>query len=433
VASRSSGWMRKAGEFTAARGLTPRTLLIAAAAWLVALVAVGITVRANVAYPLRLRMIDLDVYRNGGLSVLRAGRLYALRSRDGLLFTYPPLAAVLAVPLAVVTFHQAMLLWIPMVYIPLAVVIWIAFRPLLARAGGYALAVFAGLFLVCAYLMPLRQEIRFGQIDIFLVALCVLDLTITRPGWPRGVLIGLATAIKLVPGVFIIYLLVTGRRKAAAVAAASFAVVSGLAWLVEPKASKLYWTSVIFDSRRLGPNEQAANQSLRGMLLRIFHPSAMPVAVWLVVVAIVAVAGFAAARAVHRRGNEMGGIAITGMLAALLSPVAWIHHISWIVVALGVIVGDGRNPRRIVAALATVALFLTSMPIWAKHIFLAHEAPVLVVRFLEDTFGLAALAMIVIIYKTKTTGADIGVLPETGPAGSAPAAEPEVLSASRDG
>ena len=59
--------------------------------------------------------------------------------------------------------------------------------------------------------------------DIFLVALCLVDCAAERPRWPRGALIGLATAIKLVPGVFIIYLLITGRRKAAGVSALTFA------------------------------------------------------------------------------------------------------------------------------------------------------------------------------------------------------------------
>jgi len=57
--------------------------------------------------------------------------------------------------------------------------------------------------------------------------LCLLDCCVRRPRWPRGALIGLATAIKLVPGVFIVYLLITGRRRAAAVSVATFALVSG--------------------------------------------------------------------------------------------------------------------------------------------------------------------------------------------------------------
>jgi alpha-1,2-mannosyltransferase len=409
-----------------------RPLLLAALAWLAALAAVGYMVGRNVSNPMPLRMVDLDVYRNGAFSILHGGPLYSVRSDNGLLFTYPPAAAILALPLTLVPWQGAVLAWLAMVYVPLAVVIAFAFRPLLARAGEYAGATFAVLFGCCAYLMPMRGELHYGQIDIFLVALCMLDCTVRGPRWPRGALIGLATAIKLVPGVFIVYLLLTGRRRAAAVAAGVFAAVTALAWVIAPADSGRYWTSLIFDSNRLGPNAQAANQSLRGMLLRVFSPSVLPAAAWVAAVAVVAVAGFAAAYAVRRRGHELGGVAITGMLAALLSPVAWIHHICWIVIALGVIIGDGRDWRRVATAVAGGAVFTAVLPTWGKELFLAQQLPGVASRLVEDAFGLGALAVIVIIFRLRAT--------DPGPLAARPAAEPggsaadrKVLAASREG
>jgi len=170
-----------------------------------------------------------------------------------------------------------------------------------------------------------------------------LDCLARRAWWPRGALIGLATAIKLVPGVFIVYLLITGRRKAAAVAGLAFAAWTGLAWLISPANSAAYWTSAIFSSNRLGPNAPTANQSLRGILLRAFFPGPPPTLLWLGLGLAVAVAGFAAARQSWRLGSAVGGVAITGLLAALLSPVAWVHHYCWIILALGAIAGNGRR------------------------------------------------------------------------------------------
>jgi alpha-1,2-mannosyltransferase len=374
-----------------------RRLLAAGLAWLIALAAVAPVVAANLTDLPLFRMVDLAVYRDGGRTLLDGGQLYSMRTGGGLLFTYPPAAAVLAVPLALLSWQAAQWLWLGAVYIPLIVVLRYAFAPLLVRSRGYAAAVFAGLFACCAWLVPVRQEIHYGQVDILLVALCVLDCSTRRPRWPRGVLIGLATAIKLVPGVFIVYLLLTGRRTAAATAALTFAAVSGLAWAISPADSGRYWSGAIFDPRRLGPNLPTANQSLRGMILRIFYPAAGPAWVWLATAGIVAIAGFAAARAAARRGQETAGIAITGMLAALLSPVAWFHHLCWVVPALGVITGDGRSRRRLLAAVATAALFAWSVPNWGKELYLAHAVPVLVGRVLEDAFGLAALALIVVM------------------------------------
>jgi alpha-1,2-mannosyltransferase len=407
----------------------PVPVAVAVLAWLLAATAVGALVHQSLLSPARFHELDLDVYRNGGAAVLHGRNVYQVRSAAGLLFTYPPAAAVLAVPLALLSFHAAEVAWLPMIYVPLGVVTWISFRPLLARAGPWAPALLAALVTGAAYLMPLRQEIHYGQVDIFLVALCLLDCATERPRWPRGALIGLATAIKLVPGVFIIYLLITGRRKAAGVAAGSFAVVTGLTWLISPQDSVAYWTSAIFDSRRLGQNTQAANQSLRGMILRLFVPAPAPAVVWLVVALVVAAAGFAAARAAHQRGQELAGIAITGLLAALLSPVAWIHHLCWVVIAVGVLTGDGRNWRRLAAAAATSALFASVMPIWGKNLLEHHAAPIAVTRLMEASFGLAALALIGIIWAFRPTPADTGP-PAAATAAGGSAADGALLAGS---
>jgi alpha-1,2-mannosyltransferase len=436
VALLSAAWVRVTAVKDEARGgwRGRGPLLIGVVAWLVALTAVALLIRNDLTQPVHHRLVDLDVYRNGGLSMLHGGRVYSTKTYH-LLFTYPPIAAVLAVPLGLLPWRGAELVWIPLIYVPLGVAIWYGFRPLLARARAYAPAAFAGLFMVCAFLLPMRQEIFYGQVDILLVALCLLDLRVHRTRWPRGMLIGLATAIKLVPGVFIIYLLITGRRKMAAVAIATFAGLSGLAWLISPRDSVTYWTSAVFNSRRLGPNMPAANQSLRGLLLRLFYPVTMPPAVWVAVALVVAAAGFAAARIAHRRGFEMGAIAIVGLLAALLSPVAWIHHMCWIIVALGAITGDGRSPRRVAAAVITAMWFLSSMPIWGKEVLLGlPEVPILVDRVVEDAFTLAALVVIAIIATIRPTGADTGLLPpDPDPAGegSAPV-EPVMVAASSD-
>jgi alpha-1,2-mannosyltransferase len=377
---------------------------VAVAAWLIALAPVGFMVWGDVAGS----MLDLDVYRTGALSVLHGADLYTVRSAYRLLFTYPPIAAILAMPLVLVPFSAGKVAWIVMVYGPLAIAIRFGFRPLLARLGPYAPAVFGAVFGCCALLFPLQQEIYFGQIDIFLLALCLLDCAVAHPRWPRGLLIGLATAIKLVPGVFIVYLLITGRRRAAGVAALSFAGWTLAALAIAPADSRIYWTSAIFQSKRLGGNGAASNQSLRGMLIRAFLPLHMPVLVWLAVAVVVALAGFAAARACWHNGNDMAGVAITGLLGVALSPVAWIHHMCWIVLAIGVLAGECRSWRRVTVAALAFVLFWTSAPIWAQDTLLPnHDLPLVPGLLLEDSFGLAALVLIVVITRLKPTPSEL--------------------------
>jgi alpha-1,2-mannosyltransferase len=374
-----------------ASGRSRRSLAVTGAAWLVLLGIAGYLCYSGAAGGMR----DLEVYRDGALAVRQGHGLYSMITSIGLPYTYPPVSAILALPLTLVPFGAGQAAWTVMICVPLAVVILIGFRPLLARSGPAAPAVFAALAGACLLLFPVRQEFYYGQVDLFLVAICLLDLEVRQPRWPRGLLIGLATAIKLEPGVFIVYLLITRRRRDAGIAALSFAAWTAIGWLADPHDSATYWTHEIFQTGRLGGNGSAANQSLRGIILRLFNPHPAPSAVWLVVALVVAVAGFAAARSCWRHGSDRAGIAITGLLAALLSPVAWIHHYCWLVFVLGVIVGDARSRGRVVTAVAALALFVTPLPPWAEH---ARGLALLPMRLLEDAFGLAALALVVIIY-----------------------------------
>jgi alpha-1,2-mannosyltransferase len=393
------------------------------ASWLIMLAIVGYLCYSGAAGPMR----DLQVYRDAALAMRHGRDLYSVSTVIGLPYTYPPIGAILALPLTLVPYWAGRVAWDAMICLPLAAVVWFGFRPLLARAGRAAPAVFAALVGCCVLLQPVRQEFYYGQVDIFLVAICLTDLRVRNPRWPRGLLIGLATAIKLEPGVFIIYLLITRRRRDAAVAALSFAAWTALAWLIDPHDSVTYWTSAIFQTNRLGGNGSAANQSLRGMILRLFNPHPAPSFVWLTVALAVGLAGFAAARSCWQRGDDMAGIAITGLLSAALSPVAWIHHLCWLIVALGVIVGDGRSRARVATAIAAFALFVSTLPTWAEH---DRGLAVFPTRLFEDTFGLAALALVVIIYRIGgPQGGERGVSQET--AGrhvpSSPAAIPEEL------
>jgi len=399
--------------------------LITAVCWAAALALIGDLAAQSLSIHTRRHLLaDLHVYRNGGLAIVHGTHLYSMVTNGKLLYTYPPVSAVLGVPLSWVSWHTAQILWLAMIYVPLGVVLWLAFRPLLARAGRYAPAVFAVLLGGAALLTPMRQEVGYGQIDIFLVALCAADCMARRTRWPRGALIGLATAIKLVPGVFIIYLLITGRRKAAGVAVLSFAAWTGLAWLIAPADSATYWTRSMFNAHRLGPNAISGNQSLRGLVLRAFFPTAPPTTVWLALALVVAAAGFAAARHVRQQGFEAGGVAITGLLAALLSPVAWIHHYCWIIVAIGAIAGDCRNERRVLTAITAGGLFMTVLPTYGGYLYFYGVIPALPATAVMDSFTLAALALIAIIWKIRVTDADRLSLPAvpaaTGPDPAAP-------------
>ena len=372
-------------------------------AWIAALAAVEPLVRGYLTSVPDQRMVDLNVYRTGGLSVLQGQPLYTVLTQPPQLlpFTYPPAAALFAVPLALMPWPAAQLAWVPVIYGPLAVVIWFAFAPLLRRAGRLRAVAFAVIFAACAYLFPVRDEMRFGQVDIVLLAMAVADCAARAPRWPRGVLVGLATAIKLIPGVFIVYLWLSGRRRAAVTAAAAAVACTLGAWLLLPRDSVTYWTSVIFQSGRLGSNSGTSNQSLRGLLLREFLPGQAPGALWAVLAVAVAVAGFAVARRLALQSREMEGLAVTALLGVLLSPVSWIHHFLVVVLVIGAILADGRSRPRVVIAAVTAAFFTLTIPWWGQSLLSRPGVPVLAARVVEDGFGLAAVALIVIIARLR--------------------------------
>jgi alpha-1,2-mannosyltransferase len=384
-------------------GLPPwAAALLGILAWIAALAAVAPLVRGYLTNPPDQRLVDLDVYRTGGLSVLRGQPLYAMLTQPPqlLAFTYPPAAALFAVPLALMPWPAAQLVWVPFVYGPLAVVIWYAFAPLLRRVPGPAPlqpVAFAVIFAACAYLFPVRDEMRFGQVDLVLLAMAVADCAARRPPWPRGLLVGLAAAVKLVPGVFIVYLWLSGRRRAALTAALVALGVTLGAWLLLPQDSVTYWTSAIFDPGRLGSNAGTSDQSLRGLLLRAFLPGSLPGALWAVLAIAVAVAGFALVRRLARDSREMEAIAVTALVGVLASPVSWIHHYVVVVVAIGAILADGRSLARTVLAAGTAAYFALTIPWWGQSLLAHPDVPVLAARVVQDGFAIAAVALIVIL------------------------------------
>lgn len=397
-------------------------------AWAAALAAVRPLVMGYLTNAPDQRLPDLDVYRTGGISVLHGQPLYHVMTQAPqlLAFTYPPVAAVFAVPFAVVPWPVAQVVWVALIYLPLAVTIRYAFGPLLGRVGRLAPVAYAGLFAACAYLFPLRDQMRFGQVDILLVALCVADCAAASPRWRRGALIGVATAVKLVPGVFIVYLLITGRRRAAATAAASALACTVAAFLLLPRDSLYYWTNAIFDSNRLGSNTGTSNQSLRGVLLRMFLPSAAPAVIWITVAAVVGAAGFLAARRMARSGDEMAGVAITGLLAVLLSPVAWIHHLAWVVVVIGAVAGDGRDRRRLAAAAGITVFYTVTLPWWGLSLMKVSWLPKIAGRIVQSSFGLGAAALIPIItWAHRTDSGSRAEPPSPGPAAPQDAASPQ--------
>ncbi|GII77660.1 hypothetical protein Sru01_26420 [Sphaerisporangium rufum] len=404
-------------------------------AWGLALLVIGVAAAPLVRYwltnPGDQRLVDLDVYRTGGESVLRGLPVYeAITPAPQLLpFTYPPIAALLAVPLAALSWPAAQWVWTIGIFACLAVTTWLGFRDLVARPGRPAWAVpllFAGVTAAFVYLMPIRDQVRFGQVDILLVMLCLADCVARRPWWPRGLLIGLATAVKLTPGVFLVYLLITGfgrdgrpeQRRAFFMAAFTAALLTVAPFLVIPRDAAGFWFSALLDPERLGANAATTNQSIRGMLLRLYLPEWLTSALWLVLAGAVAWYGFRHARRALLVGDRMAAVALTGLMAVLVSPVAWIHHLAWLVVVIAALAARERPW----VPVAVWLYYVVPIPWWGVALR-AAEIPVLspvAGRVVQDAFGLGAAGLVWLLARRSRDARDAVAGP--APAAAVPAA-----------
>lgn len=355
--------------------------------------------RYLVFWPLDQWQVDAEVYRMAGESVLIGRPVYsALTESPQLLpFTYPPFAALLALPLGLVPFGVVGWVWTGAQVLATTLTVWYAGWNLIHRTGSRAPLTLALLTAPMLWLHPVADGIRFGQVNAFIVLACLLDLRRPRPAlvrWVRpGVLVGLATAVKLTPGVFIVHYLVCRRWREAATAALSAVAVTIGAWLVLPEASFTFWGGALGDPERLGPNAGTSNQSLRGVILRIGPDGAAGTAVWLVLLVLVGWYGFRISRRAYERGDSVTEVAVVGLLACLLSPVAWIHHFHWMVVVILAVLGSDplRDRRRVWGAALLTAWFLCRMPWWGIT-WMANDWPVYAFgRFLQNADTVGAL------------------------------------------
>ena len=67
---------------------------------------------------------------------------------------------------------------------------------------------------------------------------------------------------------------------------------------------------------------------------------------WLLLVAVVAGFGLWRAARAARAGDEVAGLALTGLVGALVSPITWTHHVYWFVPALVVVADAALSAHR---------------------------------------------------------------------------------------
>ncbi|MFD7551885.1 bifunctional glycosyltransferase 87/phosphatase PAP2 family protein [Streptomyces sp. NPDC059816] len=207
--------------------------------------------------------------------------------------------------------------------------------------------------------LPVRNTLYLGQTSIIPVLLVLLGCFAARGERASGILIGIGAAFQPTVLLFAPLLWLTGRRKAAVSAGATFAACSALAWAAMPDDSWTYWIEQIAGAGLGATPDGLANQSLHGALLRFGLSGPLEWALFLALAAAVVFLGLRRAVRYAQDGQLLLAVAITGCVAAAVSPTAWQHQLLWVLLAV-----VGRVGKR-----------AADRPVWPVAVILAMTLP----------------------------------------------------------
>jgi len=283
---------------------------------------------------------DLGIYNDGGLIVRHVSppydgkSLYAWHAadNDSLQFTYTPFAAVLFAVVSVIPWSLLPRLFQLANLVFLLIATWFTMDALgycsrRVKVGGMLAGAAAGLLIE-----PVFRSMFLGQINLFLMALIIWDLRQPDHRWWKGIGTGIAAGIKLIPIVYVPYLLLARRFREALMTTIGFVVTIVIGFVVIPGDSTDYWLhGLFFQDGRTGFAGWNGNQSLLGLVTRLAGSLHAATAPWAAAVLAATVVGLVCAALFDRAGHRMLGILTAALVGLLDSPISWDHHWVWVV------------------------------------------------------------------------------------------------------
>ena len=354
-------------------------------------VALGLYVIYMVIHPKSFTMdpVDLAVYRSGGLIVRHVRPLYdphlaaplydwAGYGKLHLPFTYTPFAAIAFAVISFAPWWLSQQLSVAVDILALLTALWLTLGglgyPNNKKRAGITLLGAAAVF----WTEPVLRTIYLGQVNLVLMALIIWDLCQPDTGksrWWKGFGTGIAAGIKLVPLIFIPYLLLARKFRQAAMACAGFAFTVLLGFAILPSDSGKWWFGgLFFQGGRTGFTGWAGNQSLDGLITRLAGSVNGAKPAWIAVAVLAAAIGVTGAALLDRRGHPVPGLLMAALTGLLVSPISWDHH--WVWIAPGAITaahyaikaGKAGKAGLWILAAAIVAWFGA----WPARLFTAH-------------------------------------------------------------
>lgn len=306
--------------------------------------------------------IDMIIYREGVRAYVEHRPVYSEPMAAGdvvLPFIYPPFGAMALMPLSGdnLTNDQAGNIMIVISNGLLALCLFFVFRALSAPRGTTRwfthapwYVVFAATVLVwgvMCWIEPVRLNNGFGQINMVIMALVVLDLVPRKRLLPKGSLIGLAAAIKISPLAMLLYFLLRRQFRPIITAIATGFLATLVASLYRFDAAWEFFSTKLLGMGTSGDigvsTAYQSNSSIKAVIQRAFSSQeAMDNntlwlnLIWLVLMLCTIAVGAWIMLGLLKRDYHIEAWLIGSFVMLLISPISWSHHWVWLAIALPV-------------------------------------------------------------------------------------------------
>jgi alpha-1,2-mannosyltransferase len=274
-------------------------------------------------------------------------------------FKYPPFAAMMMTPFRWVAERPAEYLWTSLSVIAATVALYLIVRELVS-SHGVSQAWVPWLVAVGLMTIPVVRTLQLGQINEFVALLVAVDVVLVnrRSRW-AGVGIGLAVALKLTPAVFIPVLLFNkSLRRSGRTASLTALGATVLAFIARPGDSVRYWSTEVFATGRVDDLYMKMSGAFRRFTMWLPGREVIGTSLWLLaVLALVSLVLIGSRRLVaQERVPDL--MIVTGVLACVIFPITWPHHMFFAVPAVLVVACRFRGRLGWSAAAVGLLLFL---------------------------------------------------------------------------
>jgi hypothetical protein len=341
----------------------------------------------------------------------RVSNLHVLKSTGNIYthfdfeaFTYPPGGILLLSPLILVPLKLLAPLWSVAVLAALCATMAVAIRHVTALSHSDSILLGAAATAVSPLLFPAVYDTVFwGQIGTMVTLAVVLDFLVVR-GRFQGVAVGLATTIKVYPGVLIIVWFARRQFRQAATALATVIATTAVASVLWYPSSFTFIKDKIVGRQEIGHLangfEAQASSSIPALFLRPpYALGHLSFAQSVAISAVVGVIGVVAALGAFRRGHELTGVVLGLIISVICSPVAWNHYFAFMPLLVVLPLELGWRSWTARAALAAAAINVVPWHRWklagANQVLLSHHR--LYLSYVAQNATLVPLLVLVLV------------------------------------